>query len=176
MKLYLAMACFIVAVVATGADDRKDIDALYAKLIKAIETNHPEATLALETPDFTSKDHTGKAITGKQLAEQMKMESAASNNIKMSLKIAACKVTGKMADVSTTFTYQSEMVDKDGHMGPKGKTHVMSMSGKINNKLAKTAAGWKFKSMEEIPGGAMMMDGKPFDPSKMMGGARPKKP
>jgi hypothetical protein len=59
------------------------------------------------------------------------------------------------------------MTDKMGSMGPKGKSHIMAMTGTAHNDLEKTKGGWKFKSMQEKPG-KVTLDGKSFDPSKMM--------
>jgi hypothetical protein len=155
------------------ADDKKDIEALYARLSKYIKDNKSDAILDLETPDFKAKTIDGKTKTGKELAEQMKMEGAHEKVKKFDIKIASMKIRGKSASVDTTFDVISEIVDAEGMMGPKGKKHKMSGTGAIHNELVKTKDGWKCKALEE-KAMKMTMDGKPFDPSKMGAGA-PKK-
>ncbi len=162
-------ACFTGA--QARADDRKEIDALYAKLAQALRTKNADATLSLETHDFTAKSPDGKLLNGKQLAAQMKQENADVKSVKaVNIKVKSADIKGKTAKVTSSFDYVGEVEDKQGHMGPKGKTHVMSMSGEVKNDLVKTASGWKFKTMQQVAG-KMMMDGKPFNP----GGAAPHK-
>jgi ketosteroid isomerase-like protein len=175
MKRFATLAAVLAAMSITGAaraDDRKDIEALYAKLRQALMTNKPEATLALETPDFVAKQPDGSTMTGKQLVAQMKQEAAGSKLTKMDIKLDKIDVKGKTAKVVTKFIASGEMVDKAGMMGKKGAKHTMDVSGSIKNDLVKTAQGWKFKTMESLSE-SMKMDGKPFGPSKM--GAPPKK-
>ena len=166
MKNWLMAAAAFGAAIAVSvpaaADDRKDIEALYAKLAQALKTRNADATLALETPDFTAKGMDGKPMTGKQLAAQMKQENAGVKSVKsVDIKIRDMKITGKTAVVTTSFNYMVEVIDAEGHMGRKGQTHTMGMAGMVKNELAKTTSGWKFKSMEQSPG-EMTMDGKPM--------------
>lgn len=178
MKTLSALAAVLAcALLAAGsparADDRADIAALYAKLRQAILTNHPEATLAMETPDFVSKGEGGRTMNGKQLAEQMKAEHGRMKLKTMTIKIDKMAIHGRTADVTTSFAFSTEMVDKGGQMGPKGKAHLMAATGTIHNTLVKTAQGWKFKTMDERAG-AVTMDGKPFNPAGMGGPTRKK--
>ena len=48
----------------------------------------------------------------------------------------------------TNFSYAVMIEDKEGHMGPKGGTHEMAMSGEVKNDLVKTADGWKIARRE----------------------------
>lgn len=150
------------------ADDKKDIEKLYATLSKHIKANNPEAILPLETPDYKSKTETGQTLDGKQQVAMMKQQGAGNKIKKFDIKITKMTVRGKTASVDTSFSATSESKDQ------KGKTHVMEMTGGVHNDLVKTKDGWKFKYMEE-KAGTMKMDGKPFDPSKMGGGAPPPK-
>ena len=121
VRIAIAAACLLALPgLMARADDRKEIEALYAKLKQYIVENKPDAILALETPDFTSKGRDGKTMNGKQVAEQMKMESAGSKNSKMDIQLTKVNIKGKTADVTTTFNFSSEVVDKEGHVGPKG--------------------------------------------------------
>lgn len=160
-------AVFLCSFSPARADDRKEIEGLYTRLRHALLTNHLDDTLSMETPDFRSKGMDGKVQTGPELVKQMKMEASAGTLKQMDIKIVKMAVKGKNADVTTSFMAGSDSKDA------KGKTHKLGMTGSIHNTLVKTAAGWKFKTMEQKAGG-MTIDGHPFDPSKM-GGGPPKK-
>ncbi len=150
--------------VGARADDRSEIDALYAKLTAALKNKTPEAITALEAPGFTSTS-AGKTINGKQLLEQMKQRNATSGPIKdVSVSVKKADIKGKSAKVVSDFSYTVEVVDKDGHMGAKGGTHEMSMSGLVKNDLVKTYGGWKFLTMQQ-GAGKMLVDGKPVGPA-----------
>ena len=163
--LLASAAALLIAIsgVQARADDRSEIDALYAKLTTALKNKTPEAVLPLEAPGFTSTS-AGKKINGQQLLEQMKMRNATTGPIKdVSVAVKKADIKGKTAKVVTDFAYTVEVVDKDGHMGPKGGTHEMSMSGLVKNDLVKTTGGWKFLTMQQ-GSGKMLVDGKPVGP------------
>ena len=159
---------------AGRADDRAEIDALYARLAEALRNKTPEATLALETPDFTAQGADGKAISGKQLAEQMKQNASGRDIKDVKITVKKAVIVGKTAKVTTNFGYAVLVEDKDGHMGPKGGTHEMALSGEMKNDLVKTAAGWKFKTMHQGVG-KMMIDGKPVSARPAGAPSRPTK-
>jgi ketosteroid isomerase-like protein len=153
------------------ADDRKDIDALYAKLAAALKAKNPDAILALQTPDFKSKGPDGKTMTGKELAVQMKQENAAIGKVTSSeIKVKSAAIKGNTAVVTSSFVFSAEVPDPQGHMGPKGKTHTMGMTGTAKNDLVRAGGAWKFKTMEQGVA-TMTMDGKPM----AAGGAAGKK-
>ena len=160
--LALALALTTAGLVSGArADDRAEIDALYAKLEQALKNKTPEATLALETPDFTAQGEGGKTISGKKLVEQMRQQNAAVQSIKdVKITVKKAVIAGKTAKVTTNFSYAVMVEDKDGHMGPKGESHEMALSGELKNDLVKTAAGWRFKTMNRGTG-KMLIDGRP---------------
>jgi hypothetical protein len=168
-------ATLVMAGLATAvrADDRAEINALYARLEEALKTKTPEATLALETPDFTEKSANGKSISGKQLVEQMKQQYASIKDVKdVKITVKKATITGKTARVTTELNYTVLVEDKEGHMGSKGGTHEMAMDGEVKNDLVKTAAGWKFKTTQRGVG-KMFIDGNPI--SSQPAGTKPKK-
>ncbi|HLJ54735.1 MAG TPA: nuclear transport factor 2 family protein [Chthonomonadaceae bacterium] len=160
---------------AARANDRADIDKLYAKLTAALKNLRPDDTLALEAPGFVSTEPDGSKLNGQQVAAMMKKENEGVKSVKsVSIKIKECKITGKTAKVATDFSFAIVVEDKEGHMGKKGATHVMASSGKVTNDLVKTGDGWKFLSMSQA-GGKMTMDGKPMKmPTGGGGGAKAK--
>lgn len=171
------IAAVAAAVIVTGmpraarADDRADIQALYARLSKALTSGRLDDTLALETPDFKSVGIDGRVQNGRQLVAEMKQHSAGMKLLAMNIRIASMSIKGATADVTTRFDAKSETTDAAGQMGPKGAKHVLTMSGVMHNTLVKGRGGWKFRTLEEKTG-KTAMDGKPFDPSKM---GQPKK-
>ncbi|HLK56377.1 MAG TPA: DUF4440 domain-containing protein [Chthonomonadaceae bacterium] len=159
--------------VGASADDRKEIEAVYAKLRQAILHKNPNATLALETPDFVARQMGRRtSMTGKQLAAQMKSQDAMVRSIdKMEIHLADVAVRGKVASVTSNYLYAGKIVDRQGVMGPRGKVHVLSLTGLNHNTLVRTSGGWKFSSLEMGPQ-KMTVDGKPFN----TGQARPSGP
>ena len=156
-------AALLIGGLAGGAraDDRAEIDALYAKLAEALKNKTPEATLALEAPGFTCQGGDGKKITGKEFVQQMKKQNATSKSIKdVNIAVKKADIKGKTAKVTTDFGYTVEVEDREGHMGPKGATHEVSMNGAVKNDLVKTPSGWKFLTMQQGVG-KMLVDGKP---------------
>ena len=158
----LAVVLLIGGIVGSArANDRSDIDALYTRLEQALKNRTPEVTLELETPDFRSIGANGKASTGRQLVEQMKRQDAGVKSVKdVTIAVKRATITGKTARVVTDFRYTVMVDDKDGHLGPKGATHEMGMRGDLKNDLVKTAAGWRFRTME-TGRGKVLIDGKP---------------
>lgn len=160
LNIFAAAVLFAGVAGGAHADDRAEIVALYAKLTSALKNKTPEAILPLEAEGFTSTSG-GKKVNGQQLLAQMKQRNSATKSIKdVSIKVKKADIKGKMAKVTTDFSYAVEIDDKDGHMGPKGATHEMSMTGVVKNELVKTAGGWKFLTMEQGVG-KMLVDGKP---------------
>lgn len=149
--------------VGVRADDRKEIEAMYGKLRLAILHKNPDATLALETPDFVARQMGSRStMTGKQLAAQMKREVAMVRSVdKMEIHLADVSARGKFASVTSTFTYAGKIVDRAGTMGPRGKVHLLTISNLNHNTLVRTPNGWKFSAMEMGPP-KMTVDGKPF--------------
>jgi hypothetical protein len=81
-------------------------------------------------------------------------------------KIAIEKLTvkGNIATSVSTMSLTMTMMDSTGEMGPKGKAHKMSMTERSRETWVKTSGGWKAKHSEDLPGGKMLLDGKPFNP------------
>lgn len=156
------------------ADDRKEIDTLFAKLNKAIAEKNPNAMLPLEAPDFVY--HEGKvAMNGKQVARQMAQQDAMmGRTLKMTMKMVSCRIHGKSATTLTSYDYAGEVAAPAGQSHGASKPHVMSISGTNRSELRKTSAGWRFTSTESVSS-EMKMDGKPITPPSMGGSRRAKR-
>lgn len=149
------------------ADDQKDIQALNTKLQSAFRKKDASAIEKLSTPDYTEKLPNGTTMTRAQITQQMKMQFSMTKAVnKMETRLSKVVVKGKMATAKSSYIYVGEIVDPEGHMGPKGKSHKISVSGVGSSVLVKTPKGWLFKSMTSDKE-SMMMDGKPLS---MQGG------
>jgi hypothetical protein len=157
--LWAAVPLSLLLASVAVADDRKEIEALYGKLRQALLAGRYEDTLALETSDFKARQPGGTTLTGKQLVDQMKTQGSIMKLKSMTISLTRVVIGGKSARVETRFTGSSDVVDDTGQMGPKGKKHVLTISGRIKNTLQKTAEGWKFHTMENVSEEAKI-DGK----------------
>lgn len=160
-----AVATLVLAgsVFGTG-NDRKDIDALYAKLIAAMKAKSADGIIKLGTKDFTSKQG-GMTFNAEQAKKQMEMQFKATKKVdKFEVKVLTCNIAGKTANVTTSYNMALKIVGQDG------KLHSLTGTGKSKEVLVKTDKGWLFKSTEDTSS-SMMMDGKPMP----MPGAQPSK-
>src|SRR2546423_13972684 len=135
-KLAVCIAALSITAMAR-ADDKKDIATLYSALRQAMITNHPEATLALETPDFKSKGLDGRVLDGKQMVTQMKQQSAMGKLTAMNIRVTQMTVKGKTADVSTSYTASMESKD------PRAKSTGWGWPGGSTTRRPRTPKGWR---------------------------------
>ena len=170
MRWVLILSGVMVALQGTSigvrADDRKDIEAVYGKLRQAILHKNPATVLTLETSDFVIRPMRSRTrMTGKQLAEQMRLGDTMVRSIKtMDIHLLDVAVRGRFASVTSTYTYAAKFVDRDGKMGPRGTAHLLTISGLNHNTLVRTPAGWKFSAQEMAPP-KINVDGKPVNTS-----------
>lgn len=161
----LALSALVAGPMAARADDKSDIAALYPKLSTMFMKKDFDGIMKTGAPDFKMKQG-GQTLDGKATMAMMKQQMGPATIKACSMKPTSIKIAGNKAvvlsDGSTT------MVMK----GPDGKTHTMSDIGKSRDTLIKTKAGWKFQLIESLSE-KMTMDGKPFNPTAMMGGGAP---
>jgi ketosteroid isomerase-like protein len=137
---------------------------VHAKLVSAFKKKDLDGIMALSTKDFTEEDSQGKKYTAQQSANEMKQHFAMMKgpmNVEMAMSKLAVK--GDTASYTSTFKMSGSMLDKDGIMGPKGKTHTMAGSGVETIELAKQQGAWKYKHVKGISQ-KMLLDGKPYNP------------
>jgi ketosteroid isomerase-like protein len=165
--LGLALAAVVTAAPAK-ADDRSEITALYAKLEKAFHKKDIKGVHATATPDFFMVEN-GRKSSGKQLDKELEQAFSMPAVSSMKMKPTKITVSGKKATAISDGTGKMTMVD------PKdGKSHTIVFVGTSREALVKTPAGWRFASSTMLKQTATR-DGKPFDPSQMMGGPPPTK-
>lgn len=158
-----------------SADDRKEIEALYAKFVQAFKKKDVNAILETGTPDFAQKGVDGTVLNAKQVEAMMRQQFATIKAIKkMEVKIKEVKIKGKTATVLSSFTLVWEIVDKEGQLGTKGKTHTLTVLGTTRDTLVKTDKGWKFKLAENLSE-KLLVDGKPLRPRQGTSSPKSKK-
>lgn len=156
MLAYAAVGLALVASATVRADDRKDIEAMFAKLDKAISAKDVNTVKTLYVKDMTFTD-SGAKMTGVQIVSLMDQQLKAIPSIKSKHTVESCTVKGNQATVKT-----SDVTNISGP-DPGGKQHTMVSSNISNDVLVKTSAGWVFKSITVLSK-KLTMDGKPFTP------------
>ena len=165
----IPLFAILVVSLPASADDKSEINAVYAKLTRAFLNGDASGIAALTAPDFTYRHKNGMVEKGPQMIAQLKSEFARGMDVtKMENKILSLKISGNTA-TAMTLGY-GEMKQK----GPDGKVHVMTDKSTAKDVLVKTPNGWKFKSVQILKS-QMTMDGKPFDPFAMMAPPKAKK-
>lgn len=161
----IVSALAVTSCLSARADDKSDINALYAKLSQAFKAKDTKGIVALGTPDFTSK-MPGRPAMDMKASEQGMDEGfkAMKSMDQVVMKPDKITIKGKTAVVMGHYSFKATV------MGPKGKTQTMTDQGTSKDVLAKTPKGWLFKSTETLTS-HQMLDGKPFS----MGGPPPGK-
>lgn len=150
------------------ADDRKDIEALYHKVEKAMMAKDVKGIMATGTKDFTYTGE-GQTMTGDKVSAQMQQRfQMMQGNPTCKFTIISCKIKGKTATVVSSDTTAMTIAMQDG------KPHKIVTTGKSTDAVVKTNKGWLMKSVT-ITDSKMTMDGKPFTPPAPGAGGAPKK-
>src|SRR5579862_2775702 len=90
-----ALLCLIGLTTIARADDKKDIEALYKKLEKAMSAKDVKGIMATGTKDFSYTGE-GKTMTGQQVSAQMQQQfQMIQGNPKSKFTIVSCKIVGK---------------------------------------------------------------------------------
>lgn len=156
--LALAAALLTFGTSTARADDRADIEALYAKISAAMKAKNTKAIYALGTSDFVTKEQ-GVTMNAKDSAKMMEEQFKSMKKIhQCTMKASKITIKGTNAVVINDSTFDATT------SGPDGKSHKMVMIGSSKDTLVKTKKGWLFKSVEMLTA-KMTMDGKPYNPS-----------
>ncbi len=169
MKQHVVVLGSLMAMAATSAlaqQAPKDIQAFYTKIEKAFNAEDVKTIMACGTKDFKFKQKNGPATDAKATGEMLKAQFDAPGKMKTTMKIESCKVTGNTATVVGTMNMAGKMP------GPDGKPHEMTGWSKTKDSLVKEGGQWKIKLIDTLEE-KMTMDGKPFNPAAMSGGAPP---
>jgi ketosteroid isomerase-like protein len=141
--LFSLMAAIASAAFAQ-ADDRSDIDLLYAKLGRAMMAKSVAGVVALESPDFYSKVQ-GRILDKRQSEAETKKQFAAMRTVrKYNQKLLSVEVKGTRAVVLSSYVLEGTAADAKN-------IQTLSFSGKFKTTLVKSAAGWQFQAIEDVP-------------------------
>ncbi len=165
------VGCALLSVNAFSLDRNSEFKAFMMKMLprvdKAIETKNYKFFEAISAPDFTETDM-GKTFNRKQAMAQMKQEMSTVKSSTCKFKLLSSNVSGNVGNANTFGSMT--MVIKPMKKGDKN--HTMHMDVWMKETWVKSGNGWKIQHLEEAKPSKVTRDGKPFDPSKMMGGGK----
>ena len=145
---FLALVLGVGSAALAVADDRSDIDLLYAKLGRAMMAKSVAGVVALESPDFSSKVQ-GRTLDKRQSEAETRKQFAGLRTVrKFSQKLLSVEIKGTRAVVVSTYVLEGTSVNTGGDAKD---IQTMSLSGKSKTTLIKSAMGWQFQSIEDIP-------------------------
>jgi ketosteroid isomerase-like protein len=157
------LAAVTMAFADSAADFRKFMRAEGPKVMKAFKNKDIKYFENTSTSDFTYKEFGKPASSKKDSLAGMQMMFGMMQSIDPSFTMHTVKVSGNTATVTLTSRMKGKM------MGPDKKTHKMDATTYEKETWVKQGNTWKLKKIEETKKSKMLMDGKPFDPSKMGG-------
>src|SRR2546425_9773518 len=102
MKLRLIALASILAIgfgQAARADDRKDIEALYARLVKAFKAKDADAVIATATKGFTYKSMNGKTQNAADAEAGLRKDMASWKSMDMTMHLDKVTIKGNDAVV-----------------------------------------------------------------------------
>lgn len=142
---------------------RRELEAQYAKLVKAIGDKDYDAFMALRTPDFSTRPLTGQPQNAEQMAARARLLlQVIQQPIDVSFEILDLNVKGDTAVVTIRQRF-SRMQQVEGQLR-KLETGVTQ-----NETWVKTPGGWKLKFVENECDLVRIVDGKSVDPARHYG-------
>lgn len=167
-SLLLALAFAVSISVASAENLKAKINKVNAAVARAFMHNDMAAfekvTRDAVTSDFKHIDM-GHTQNYDEMLAEMKQSLGMMKITACSAKTSHIKIHGKTATSVTNHRMMGKM------SGPDKKNHRMAMSGTTHDKYRMEDGKWKLAEMK-WSNEKMTMDGKPFDPSKMMGGTQ----
>ena len=161
-----ALLLLLLNPIATAAQDdsevRKELEAQYQKLAEAHDRKDLKAILALKTADFHAIFPDGKVGDCKTM-EQYSQQFLENNQPPYNMRITIQKLTvseNKLIAVAEVFQEATRYRDLEGQRR-KVDTSVLQ-----RETWAKTADGWKLKSVDNVHDQKRFVDGKRVDPTK----------
>lgn len=167
MKRILSATSLIILVSAAHAGPvQKQLEAQMAKIDRCLLNKDfagfEKLCRGSMTKDFKHIEM-GRALTFDQMLAQMKQGMGMMSKINLvKSKFTSFKQTGNKIVVNQSHLMKGVMIGEDK------KSHTMSFSGVSMNTYRKEGGVWKMAIMNWTKQD-MLMDGKPFDPSKMGG-------
>ena len=168
MRKFAFLAMLAATVCVANADSLKaTVQAMNKKVNAAMLKLDVKAFVAATKP-YGTKDfkytENGRTMTYDEMVAMMK--SGLGSLKKMNSVTSEIKKVEEKGGKGTVWTVHKSA---GMMMGPDKKTHKMTMDGESMSTYVKEGKAWKIATMTWTKSD-MKMDGKPFDPSKMMGG------
>lgn len=172
-KLGLIATLLVAAGTFSRANDtavRQAIEEQYAKFNRAIKSKNIEAFAEPYAPGYTSRGPDGKTMTQKQEVDGWNQDMKEFTTVsRADSTIEKLVVNGTHAVATVRIQLDTQLIDRRGRFGPKGRKHVVKYDAHEINTWSKTAKGWRIKQSELQPGEKETVDGKPRTP-----GSKPK--
>jgi ketosteroid isomerase-like protein len=172
-KIALGLAAILSICILSSpvrADDKREIEEGYKKLVAAFKARSVDALKAVTTDDFTMK-MPGQVLSTEETMKQIRQSfGMMSESPKFTMTIDKIAMKAKSAEVHSTGNMTVDIVDASGAYGKKGAKHSTVYIETSKDIWVKTGKGWKMKVTESLSE-KMMLDGKPFNPSAPPRGA-----
>jgi hypothetical protein len=161
----VALMAILNATTAPAQDDavvRKELEAQYQRLAVAHDKRDLKAIVGLKTADFHAIFPDGR-VGDSKVMEQYSKQFLESNQPPYNIRVTIQKLTVSenrliaVADVLQEVTRYREL---------EGRRRKVDTSVLQRETWAKTSAGWKLKSVDNVRDQKRFVDGKRVDPSK----------
>ncbi len=168
ITLFMMVTAMAIVAVAAARDDTQEFKKFYKAGIPMLKKAFKNKDISFfenaSSDDFSYKHADGKIDTKEESMAGLRQMFGISKSIVTSVKVGSIKVQNDQATVTNTTTFSSMM-----KTGPKGGYHRMRSTMWMRESWKKSDKGWTLTMIEETRRGKYTMDGKPVDPSKMMG-------
>jgi ketosteroid isomerase-like protein len=171
LSIGIGILAFAAAAFAAPDDAKvkKEMLAQFDKAVVQFKAKDLKGFMSMYTDDFKGVGMDGKAQTKKSITAEMKEAMATTKSFdKAELAIEKLTSKGDSATTESTMHLEMRVVDAKGEMGPKGKEHAVGMWVKARENWVRSKGGWKVKTGQSLPGGKMLLDGKPYPPPAPM--------
>lgn len=161
----LALAVLLHGMTALAQDDaevRKEIEAQYRRLAEAHDRKDLKAIVELKTADFHAIFPDGR-VGDSKVMEQYSKQFLETNEPPYDIRVTIQKLTvseNRLIAVAEVFQEATRYRELGGHRR-RVDTSVLQ-----RETWAKTANGWKLKSVDSVRDQKRFVDGKRVDPSK----------
>lgn len=149
----------VVAVAASVADVRKDLEAVYARLNSAMLKKDVSTVIGLCTKEFVYTTQSGENLTRGRMEDQLKAQMRAIKKV-VTVTIKIDKVTQKGAEVvaRTTGVFEADIM-----LSPDAKKASRLKSTSVTDDTWVQSAGkWMLKKVKAVKE-TSTLDGKPFN-------------
>jgi ketosteroid isomerase-like protein len=149
------------ALAANEAAVRKEIDACYSRMAKALGAKDLKTVMSYVAPDYTQISLRGG--TAGRARMEADIRETMSSMTSLSASYAIQKLTTKGKEAIVNFRYRFTGTTKPDE---SGKPRRVSAEIPMRAVWISTAKGWKLRRMQELKGATVTLDGKRQDPHR----------